>query len=471
MFKPLISSVFVSIMALCSLSAQQVYQSQDYGGPGTQQLYSRHIVGFVNDDINASGTNITWDVSALEASDLILSEIVTRDEGIDAFTFTALCTFGGIDVFTCLGIWSNTQQAWLIQDTQSLIQFSISDLRRFQRKTPSQLLETFFGFSLDLGGTLTPVAIVYQKPDTVLNFPLTYGDSLTSQISWGIDLAATGQNLQYASEQFRTSEVDGWGTLITPYDTLEGVLRVRAVIARNDILTSDSLVVPIMLNQLEYTWYDTAYGIPVMIATGLLTDTSEIINVVTYLVESECPSPTWSATTASPTYYLDVSGNALVEFNLEMPNAGNYAWNFDDGIIENSPGEISHVFTSAGTYEVVVTGCMTNCLPLNSCLSQTLVIEVIDTTSSVSMPDPELAGIRMYPIPVQYTLTIAVTKDNAELEFNILDIHGRSLHSGILQSGINQLDLHELTDGLYSVQFYDRLNGETYRAKRILMMK
>ncbi len=470
----LLSIHFSLIFCAASVSqsaAQQVYQSQHYGGPGTQQLYSRHLVGFTNDDIISHGADATWDISALTASDLILSEIVTRDEAIDAFTFTALCSFGGINVFTCLNIWSNTQQAWLIQDTQSLVQFAITDLQRFQRKTPTLLLETFLGFTVDLGGSPTPVAIVYQAADTTLTFPMTYEDSLSSRIAWGLDLSATGQNIQYLSHQFRTSKVDGWGTLITPYDTLHDVLRVRAVISRNDTLTTDTLVLPVTLSQVEYTWYDTSYGIPVMIAAGFVTDSAEIINTVTYLVAAECPAPTWFASTQANEYYIDDTGAVLAGFSIAMSNAGVYSWDFDDGTIESSTDDISHIYTTPGIYNVVVTGCMTNCLPLNSCTEQTLTIEVIDSTSAVQLLNPKDYGIRIYPNPAHSDITLDIPLSFGELDFQLLDIHGKVILTGPANTGVNRIDITPMTSGLYLMRILDRTTGMLYKAERISVLK
>ncbi len=459
------------ISIIVNLAAgQQVYQSQDYGMAGTQQLYSRHLVGFTDAEIIAHGSDVTWDVSNLVASDLLLSEIVSRDEAVDGFTFTALCGLGGINVFACLNIWNSTEQAWLVQDTQTLIQVDVSDLKHFQHKTSTQLLENFLGFSIDFNGSPTAAVIVYPTPDTVLTFPMMYGDSLSSRITWGIDLAATGQNIQYSSRQLRTSKVDGWGALMTPYDTLNGVLRVRAVLAHNDTLTTDSLTIPVMFNQVEYTWYDTSYGIPVMIANGFVTDSSEFINSVTYLVDAQCPAPTWTVSSDAPVYFIDSTGSALAHFSVEMSNAGIYSWDFGDGFLESSDDGISHVYGNPGIYTVEVTGCMTNCLPLNSCTTQTLTIEVRDTTSSTYWPDPEAYGIQIFPNPAQAQIMLMIPENSGALEFQILDLHGKQLHQGYANPGLQHVDLTKIPAGLYLIRLRATDSGQVFRSERILIL-
>mgnify|MGYP001180008725 CR=1 FL=1 len=53
----------------------------------------------------------------------------------------------------------------------------------------------------------------------------------------------------------------------------------------------------------------------------------------------------------------------------------------------------------------------------------------------------------LYPNPTQGVFTIAIEQ---EATFNIMDMRGRVLHSGILQAGINQMD-HNLSSGTYII--------------------
>jgi hypothetical protein len=462
-------TLLFNIIVLAGICGQPVYQSSDYGGQGTQYLYSRHLQGFTNEQIMSGGADIEWNVSTLEATTLNVSEIVSRDEGIDAVTFTTFCSLGGLSLFSCLNIYNSTQQTWLQADTQTLIQFDISDLKRFQRKTAQQLQETFFGFTVDFGSPIEAV-VVYQTPDTVLKFPMAYEDAHTSEITWMLDLAATGMDIQYVSHQSRTSTVDGWGTLITPYDTLYDVLRVRAEISRNDTLTTDTLTIPINVTQVEYSWYNTAYGLPVMIANGIATDTFETVNTVSYLVESECAAPTWSVSTDAGIYYIDDSGSAQVDFLLDMPNADVYSWDFADGTMQSSSGEVTHDYLSPGIYEVVVTGCMTNCLPLNSCTTQTVTFEILDTTSAVHFADPGLAGIRVFPNPVNRNLFIEMPAAHQSLQYVLVDPVGTQIASDRLEGGLNRIEIEGLPAGLYMVRLTDVESGVIYKGVRVVVI-
>ena len=445
-----IDRVLLSLTCLLiysSVFGQQVYRVNHYGKPGDVYLYNR-FVGAQHPEILVSGPNVTWNVSADANLNTHPSQIVTPSEGIDQFTFATICTLSGHSFFDCLSIWSNTEQALLIPDTLSLITFTLTNLQRYQNVTTNQLLENFFGFTADLGGSVTQAVIVYQSPDTTINFPVEYGKQWTSRIKWAIDLAAAGQNIAYSSKQSRSTSIDSWGTLITPFDTFQNVVRLRSEIVREDTLYTDSLIVPISLTQVEYMWFDTNYTLPVMTANGLATDSADIINAFQYIYEATCPIPTWVVDTDQDTYYV-VTGATLVNFVITNSNANEYSWDFGDGTFGTSTGNISHLYSTPGIYSVGVSGCMTNCLPLNSCSSDIIDFEIIHTLSALPLISGEDLGIKVYPNPVQASFTVEIPDDLGEQRYQIFDISGREVDHGILKTGKSFINSDKLVNGLY----------------------
>ncbi len=464
---------FFLILSYQVIIGQPQYQANDYGGPGTIYLYNRLLSIPPIQEVTKSGANVNWNLSTNAELNTHPTQIVTPAEGIDALTFLTICGLGGNTPLECFTIWNATKQALLSKDTLSLFGFSLVDLQRYQNKTQNLLLENFFGFTVDFGGFPTAAVIVYNSPDTVLQFPVTYSDNWTSSIDWSIDLSATGQNIIYRSHQHRTSNVDAWGSVTTPYDTFTNVIRVRSEIVHTDTLFTDTLDVPVNVTQVEYMWYDTNYKLPIMIATGVIVDTLEIINVVEYIYEATCATPTWDAQTDTDAYYIDATGSVTVNFEILNSNANEYTWDFGDGDFAVTDGSVSHTYTIAGDYSVAVTGCMTNCLPLNSCSFDIIDFSVIDTLTSVEIVSGIDRGIKLYPNPVEEAFNLYIPEAMQDQEYTVLDITGRIVLSGILHSGHSTIlmDMHQ--NGVYTIQMIDKqgVSNQITMMKFVLLRK
>ncbi|HJW30720.1 MAG TPA: hypothetical protein VJ508_15910, partial [Saprospiraceae bacterium] len=247
-------SLLIGLLVFSSLhqaSGQQVYNANDYGGPGTIYLYN-DLFGFQQDTIlTRSGTDVTWDLSSFTNIRTHPEKIVAKEAAFDFFTFLTICALGGHNALDCANIWNNTDQAWLVTDTVSLFQFSLTDLQRYQTISNSSLLENFLGFNAHLGTMNVAAVVVYQNPDTILHFPVVYGDHFTSSTAWTIDLAPAGQNVKYTSHQQRETSIDAWGDILTPNQTFNNVVRMRSLVHRQDTLVTDTMTVPLNLTQVE----------------------------------------------------------------------------------------------------------------------------------------------------------------------------------------------------------------------------
>src|SRR5690606_17460148 len=146
------------------------------------------------------------------------------------------------------------------------------------------------------------------------------------------------------------------------------VIRLRADIQRDDVVTFDSLQIPVSFTQVEYLWFDTAYSMPVMMAQGVLTGgDTVVIKSAGYIYDAICPEHMWSITSENVEYFVDSTGSVAVDFEITDPNASSYTWNFGDGSSAISNGNISHTYQAPGLYVIQVEGCMSDCLPVNSC--------------------------------------------------------------------------------------------------------
>lgn len=427
------------------------YNSSDLGGPGSIRLYNRFLNPSEEMGLSLAGEERVWDVSGTFQLNTHPSSFITPSEGIDQVTFLTFCALGGNSILNCISIWGGTNQAWQLDDTMTLLQATLVDLQRYQKKSNNRLEETFFGFKVDLQGALTPAVVVYNTPDTILNFPIQFGDSWTSSTSWSLDLGATGQDIAYESSQTRQAEVDAWGMIITPFDTFPNTIRVRSIIHRTDSIVTDQGVFPVELKQVEYMWFDTAYEMPVMIANGLATDTADILITVEYIYEATCEDPDWLLLATPTSYFLDEEGEAIVEFPVTNGNVTAIYWNFGDGSTTESLGGIAHRYTAPGIYTITARGCVEDCLPLNTCVTYTTQIEIIDTTVSIPFLNVDEAGFRFLPNPARDYVIVQIPDNIESVQFSIFDLNGKLIDRGVLSGDFGTINIESYPSGILPV--------------------
>lgn len=107
-----------------------------------------------------------------------------------------------------------------------------------------------------------PLPLKYDDPDVLYPFPLNFGDTDEGQAG----LEFSFPDLGYISiERDRQTEVDGWGTLDTPFGSFE-VLRLKSIVSEFDSVYIDSLSqgFPIYRNYTEYKWMGKEARLPLL---------------------------------------------------------------------------------------------------------------------------------------------------------------------------------------------------------------
>jgi hypothetical protein len=133
------------------------------------------------------------------------------------------------------------------------------------------------GSAYTIGGL--PLPAKYDNPDKLYQFPMTPGGTWSSVSTFAItvpDLAF------YSTQRIRSTLVDGWGALTTPYGTFQ-TLRVKSTLAIHDSVYIDSLATgfPFNRNIIEYKWLAKGKGIP-------LLQINEEGNLITALYRDSC---------------------------------------------------------------------------------------------------------------------------------------------------------------------------------------
>ncbi len=121
------------------------------------------------------------------------------------------------------------------------------------------------GYS-DLGSAYTvqglPLPLKYDVPDKLYQFPMTPGLSWNSASGYEIALSGMGY---YGTQRVRSSVVDGWGPVTTPFGTFQS-LRVKSDLVIHDSIYIDSMATGFPVDRVitEYKWLAAGKGIPVL---------------------------------------------------------------------------------------------------------------------------------------------------------------------------------------------------------------
>ena len=122
-----------------------------------------------------------------------------------------------------------------------ILPVNITDLFQFSKSSSSAI--TSIGFAMAVEGTEIPF-----KSDTIeirYEFPLMYQNTYSSRGYTKMDLNPI-QDLVWVQYRTRDSEVDGWGTITTPYGTFDA-LRVKHTITELDSITLDIFGSPVTI--------------------------------------------------------------------------------------------------------------------------------------------------------------------------------------------------------------------------------
>ncbi len=205
------------------------------------------LAGF---DPNQTGAGFTWDFSSLVPDSQRVVDCVRPINTAYGLYYGFLATYG---------IYNYSPD----QFPFSLIGTPPTNVYDFYKKNSSFL--AIVGQGMTIGGQAIPA--IYQPADRVYKFPMNYGDQDTSVSGFGAPIPGFGY---YRKEQTRVNEVDGWGTLITPFGTFN-TLRVKSTLSIMDSIYLDTLGFGFNIprqNIIEYKWLANGLDLPVLEIDG-----------------------------------------------------------------------------------------------------------------------------------------------------------------------------------------------------------
>lgn len=265
MNKLLITSL---LLLTASVNAQITVDSSDFATANETIIYSNASPLTAGIDLTQTGPNYTWN----------FSQLVPTTQGAD--TFVAVTSTGTIYslFFINLGFNPYRSNIAIRGSFPPIPGVAISDVYNFYFKSNTGYRQTGIGGTLN--GQEIPVA--YSDQDAVYLFPMNYGNQDTSISNFSVSVPNLGS---YVGTQTRINNVDGWGSLTTPYGTFN-CLRIVSQLTGHDSVHVDSLSFGIGFDRTltrEYKWIAKGEEVPVLqINTQELIPGNETIASIKY---------------------------------------------------------------------------------------------------------------------------------------------------------------------------------------------
>jgi hypothetical protein len=217
-----IFSVVFSFGLMSNLFSQITLSGNDFAGANDTIRISQTMDPII--DYTLTGPNFSWDFGGLTAT----TQYLKYFQPISNSTILVEAEYG----FTAANEYKATyfleSRDIPIDQLNQFLPAELSDLNQFSKKTADSL--TALGYSLSVNGQALP----FQSDtiETVYKFPTNFEDTFSTRGYTYIDLNPV-TDFKLKQYRQRTTVVDGFGTLITPFGTFE-VLRIKSVINELD---------------------------------------------------------------------------------------------------------------------------------------------------------------------------------------------------------------------------------------------
>lgn len=421
----------------CALAfAQPTYNSGQFAAVG--DLFYITSANNLLLDYETTGTNYNWNFSALEGTSQSQLQFITPTS--TGFLWPFLFSL------------NNTNMAGTNNESETLNNpgqvIQITNSYAYFKKSTTDFQQTGSAYKVNFNGTNLPVTNQYTNPDIMYRFPMQYGNTDSDNSAYTINIPT----LIYQENALeRTNEVDGWGSVSTPYGNYSNVLRMKTTLVSNDSIALFGVGTPrTTTTTRELKWFDTTQKLPVLRViqrnqTGIWVTTS-----VEYL-DAQRDFQTTAFCTYQP--QNPVPGDTVYFQNLSS-NATTFSWDFGDpgsGTDNTSTDEFpTHTYAAEGVYTVQLTAS-------NATFSDTYTfIIVIGSLSSAAFDASADAAV--FPNP--FTNKIHLTKQWEDANFDLTSMTGQSVYSG---KDIESADFSSLSPGMYILTI--TANGEVKRSK------
>jgi len=417
--------LFLLLVIVCiQMQAQSTFNSSQYAAIGDNfYLTSANNLAL---DYETTGTNFVWDFSSLTGTSQ--SQLQHRNPTSTGFLWLFIYNPNN----TNLAATNNNPQTLNIPGQV----VELTDSFDFYKKSTTDLRQTGSASKVNYNGTQIPITNQYTDSDIIYRFPIQFGNIDSDNSAYTINIPTL---LYQENTLERTNEVDGWGSLNTPYGNYSNILRMKTTLVANDSIALLGTGLPRTIRTTrEFKWFDTTQKIPVLKVTQSNATGNWVTTNVEYL-DAQRDFQTTALFTYAP---VNPSAGDTVYFQNLSTNATTFTWNFDDptsGTENTSTEEFpTHVFAADGVYTVQLTA---------SNGTFTATYDVIIVIGNLGISQFELNAISaVYPNPFSSKFKLNKRLQNAQ--YVMSSINGQIIYSG---KDIEDQDFSDLPIGIYII--------------------
>jgi len=341
------TSLLVSLICLPTLLFSQItVTSSDFANEGDTIRISKATDSSI--DITTTGANQSWDYSYL-SFDSQLRRDFAPTSGLPILINYVFGTMASTNYKATYYLPSTDVP---IDQFGAILPVTISDLFQYSKKTNDSI--TLVGLSMSIDGNGIPV-----KSDTIetrYSFPLNFGNVHNSRGYTKLNMNPI-YNAIWIQHRARLTEVDGWGSVSTPFGTFDA-LRVKHTITESDSIQIDfmgnSVWIPIPVPESHiYEWItngekDAILRIVTSVIGGNETVTSieyKDFNLTAIINELELEFDVYPNPTVD---FITISNAEKMDFYYILDGKGKVVLN---GLVTS---KINVTSLSAGIYDLVV---------------------------------------------------------------------------------------------------------------------
>lgn len=255
--KYLMNKLLVLLACALCISAQSQITITSSSMPSSGDTIRYSTTNPANITYASSGANYFWDYSTLTMLRQDLYEYKAASSTPYGFYFIGLNKYG-LKMADSIGVGT----------------FQFKDVYNFFQKTTSVFKTEGIGFKYNN----IPLAGYYSDDDELYQFPLNYLDRDSSNFAFSVSI---GTGISYSQRGYRINEVDGWGSIRTPYDSV-ACLRLISTLYGIDSINFNGIGFSFPNIQRSYKWLSTNEKIPVLEISGQYQNNNFNPNQVRY---------------------------------------------------------------------------------------------------------------------------------------------------------------------------------------------